>query len=292
MKEQIIDSNFLDQIELLKLACKDVIAGRFGGNHKTKAYGLSSEFADFKEYMQGDDITKIDWPSFARTDKLFLKLFFDERQTHTKIFIDGSKSMDYENKGVKALQIAASIAYLSINYMDKVSIYLVKDDIIYDLMENIVGKDSYLNYINKLNNVSFDSKSHFVNTLIASSTSYGDGNTILISDFLSDDNYENLIDHLKSKRRDVICLQVLSETELNPFQRGKMILLDSENEKRIYKKNIGKEVLNAYKEALDFIVSRIKNYCLNHDASYLLCNANDSLQNIFFNNLTLMEVVK
>lgn len=291
MKKAIIDNNFLDQIELLRLTCQDVIAGRFGGNHKTKAYGLSSEFADYKEYMQGDDTTKIDWSIFARTDKLFLKLFFDERQLHTRIYIDASASMGFYNKGEKALTLAAALAYLSINFMDKVSVYVVKDNTIYDVMENVIGKDSFFNSINKFNDIEFTSKTSFSETLIASSSSFGDGNTILISDFLSDENYGNLIDHLRGKRRDVICLQVLAEEELNPFQRGKMILFDVEDN-RFYKKNITKDVLNAYQKALEFVTKQMQDNCLNRNASYLLINAKSSLQEIFFHDLALMEVVK
>ena len=83
--KQIIDDQFLEQIELLQLSIHDIIQGRFGGNHKTKSYGSSVEFADYREYIPGDDVSKIDWSVFARTDNLFLKLFLDERQLHTKI---------------------------------------------------------------------------------------------------------------------------------------------------------------------------------------------------------------
>ena len=128
MKDLVVDEKFLEQIELLQLSINDVLQGRFGGNHKTKTYGSSVEFADYREYIPVDDISKIDWSVFARTENLFLKLFLDERQLHTRIYIDASASMGFFSKGEKALELAASLAYLSIKYMDKVSIYYIQEN--------------------------------------------------------------------------------------------------------------------------------------------------------------------
>ena len=87
MSQFVIDEGFLQQVELLQLLVKNNIAGRFGGNHQSKAYGSSCDFADFREYAPGDDIKKIDWNAFMRFDKLYMKLYLDERQMHTRIYI-------------------------------------------------------------------------------------------------------------------------------------------------------------------------------------------------------------
>ena len=81
----VIDENFLANLELFSLAVKDNVAGLFGGNHKSKRFGSSSEFADYREYIEGDDISKIDWNIYGRSEKMFLKLYLDERQMQTRI---------------------------------------------------------------------------------------------------------------------------------------------------------------------------------------------------------------
>ena len=101
MSKYAINEEFLQQVESLQVILKNNLAGLFGGGHQSKTYGSSCEFADYRDYIPGDDITKIDWNIFARTDKLYLKLFLDERQIHTRIYIDASRSMDY-GKGKKA----------------------------------------------------------------------------------------------------------------------------------------------------------------------------------------------
>ena len=292
MSQFVIDEKFLEQVELLSLAVKDNVAGLFGGNHKTKTYGSSCEFADYRNYIPGDDITKIDWNVFARFDKLFLKLFLDERQMHTRIYIDASASMGCFNKSKKALEIAAILAYLSIKSMDKVSIYYIRGHHIGEVFTNIVGKDAFFNEVVKLNDINFNGDSFISDAIIPTMVGYGDGNTIIISDFLTDNNYDNVIDYLRGKKRDVLCLQVLAEEELKPLSRGRTIILDSESTHRQYKKNINKDVLEAYNEALNFVTGRIKDYCASRDATYMLVSTGDSLSHIFLEQMIGLEVLK
>ena len=292
MSQFVIDEKFLEHVELLSLAVKDNVAGLFGGNHKTKTYGSSCEFADYRDYIPGDDITKIDWNAFARFDKLFLKLFLDERQMHTRIYIDASASMGYFDKSKKALELAAILAYLSIKSMDKVSIYYVRGHHIGEVFTNIVGKDAYFNEIVKLNDITFNGDCFMSDAIIPTMVGYGDGNTIIISDFLTDNNYENVIDYLRGKKRDVLCIQILAAEEINFSYRGKVLLRDSENNENYYKNNINRNVLEAYNKALNYVTSRIEKYCNIRDANYLLVPSDRSLEDIIFKDLMSMEIVR
>ena len=122
MSKYVINEEFLQQVEALQVILKNNLAGLFGGNHQSKSYGSSCDFSDYRDYIPGDDITKIDWNAFARFDKLYLKLYLDERQCHTRIYIDASRSMDYgqSNKALMALKIAATLAYLLIYFFQPI----------------------------------------------------------------------------------------------------------------------------------------------------------------------------
>ena len=78
MKKVVIDEAFLSQLEQLGSLLKNNVAGMFGGNRRSKNLGSSCEFADYRDYMPGDDVTKIDWNAYGRFDKLYQKLYFDE----------------------------------------------------------------------------------------------------------------------------------------------------------------------------------------------------------------------
>ncbi len=294
MSKFAINEEFLQQIEALQIILKNNLRGLFGGNHQTKTYGSSCEFADYRDYIAGDDITKIDWNAFARFEKLYLKLYLDEKQVHTRIYIDASRSMDYGNnkKSKMALQIAATLAYLSICEMDKVSIYYIKENRIHEIVENLVGKETFYNNINKLNEIEFSGDCFISDSIIQTKVGYGDGMSVIISDFLTDNNYETAIDYLIDKRRDLFCFQILSQDELKPTIRGKVHFYDSENNDKQYRKNINKDIVIAYKAALEYTKTRIQNYCNSRNANYLLVSSEVSVSEIFLKILPEMGVLK
>ena len=294
MSKFIISEQVLSEIEALQSLLKNNVAGMFGGNRQSKKFGSSCEFADYRDYMPGDDINKIDWNAYARFDKLYQKLYLDERQMHTRIYIDASRSMIHGNKekAEMALKIAAAIAYLSVCEMDKVSIYAIHGSQVEEVISGMVGKESYLSTIGKLNNIEFRGDMHISDAILPSNVGRGDGYSVVISDYLTEENYESAIDHLVSKKRDVMCIQVLSADELNPQVRGKMRLFDSEDSVKMFKKKIDKDVIRAYKEALKFVIDRIKNYCEARGASYLLAPANVSIFEVFFGKMVDLGVLK
>ncbi|MGN0812288.1 MAG: DUF58 domain-containing protein [Candidatus Coproplasma sp.] len=294
MARKVIDEEILGQFELLQMLIKNNVAGMFGGNHKSKTYGSSCEFADYREYAPGDDITKIDWNAYARFEKLYTKLFLDERQMHTRIYIDASRSMGF-GKGKKdeqALRVAAAFAYLSVCQMDKVSVFTVHGDKLECIINGMLGKESYFANIGKLNDVEFFGDSKLSEAIVPSTVGYGDGMSIIISDFLTDNDFGGAIDHLAGKKRHVLCVQVLSKEELNPKVRGKMHFFDSEDGNRYYRKNISREIISAYKQAVDYVVENIRGLCLSRGADYLLVGAEDSIGDTFFNKLVGEGVLK
>ncbi len=294
MSKVVITEEFLQEVELLQVLVKDNVAGMFGGNHKSKNYGSSCEFADTREYVPGDDITKIDWNAYARFDSLYTKLYLDERRLHTAIYIDASRSMDFGKgkKAEQALKLAAIFAYLSICAMDRVSIYVIHGSVVEEVIKNMTGKENYFTQIGKLNKIEFEGDSNISNAILPINVGYGDGMSILISDFLMDEDYESAIEYLTSKKRHVFCIQTLSQEELNPKIRGKMHLFDSENMTKTYRKNINRDIINAYKRALEYVTSRIKDYCNARNADYLLVSDDAPVGEIFFESLTNMGVVK
>jgi hypothetical protein len=176
--------------------------------------------------------------------------------------------------------------------MDKVSIYVIKDESVDEIISGMLGKEAYINNIGKLNDITFDGDSHISKAILPSKVGYGDGMSVIISDFLTDNDFESAIDHLASKRRDILCVQVLSKEELHPKARGKMHFFDSEDSARTYKKNINKDIMNAYYKALEYVQERIRGYCSSRGADYMLVSSEQSMNDIFFGKLVEMGVIK
>jgi uncharacterized protein (DUF58 family) len=287
MRNLVINEAFLQRVETLQTVLKNNIAGMFGGNHKSKTYGSSCEFVDYRNYMPGDDITKIDWNAYARSEVLNLKLYLDERRLHTKIYIDVSRSMEYGSgqKALAALEIAATLAYLSVSELDKVSVYTVRESEVTEVISAISGKERYFAEITKLNSIEFGGDCFLSDGILPSQVGYGDGLSVVISDFLTDHDYETAIDFLVDKKRDLLCVQVLSEEEINPKVRGKNIFYDSENEKKSYRKNINRDIIRAYREAVRYVQDRLHNYCAARGAQYALACAEKPIEEFVFEKL-------
>ncbi len=294
MAKMIIDEAFLSELEALQTLLRNNVAGMFGGNHQSKSFGSSCEFADYRDYVPGDDISKIDWNVYARFDKLYQKLYLDERQMHTRIYIDASRSMQHgtQEKAEQAVRMAAAFAYLSVNEMDKVSIYAIHGNRVDEVISGMVGKDAFLSCINRLNEIEFTSDVAIGDAILSSKVGMGDGYSILISDFLTDENYERAIDRFAEQRRDILCVQILSREELNPQFRGKMHLFDAEDTQSFFRRKIDKDRVNAYKEALKYVTERIKGYCEARGGFYMLVPAYAGMFEIFFGDLADMGVLK
>lgn len=294
MSRYVINEELLQQVETLQSLLKNNVGGQFGGNRKSKLYGSSCEFADYRDYIPGDDITKIDWNVFARTDRLYQRLYLDERQMHTRIYIDASRSMEYggTHKADQAIRLAATFAYLSLNEMDKVSVYVIRGTEIEEVIGGMVGRDAYLASVGKLNEITFGGDSMISDAILPASVGRGDGLTVLISDFLTDNDYENAIHYFTERRRDLLCVQVLSREEINPQSRGKMHFFDSEDPGKSYRKNIDREIARAYKEALRYATERLRGYCNARGAEYMLVADDESVIDVFFGRLVDMGVLK
>jgi uncharacterized protein (DUF58 family) len=294
MKKLAINEAFLQRVEMLQTVLKNNIAGLFGGNHKSRTYGSSCEFVDYRNYVPGDDITKIDWNAYARFETLYLKLYLDERQLHTKIYIDISQSMAFGDgkKAETALQIAATLAYLSVTELDRVSVYTIKDSEVTEVISSLSGRERYFAEITKLNDIEFGGGCFITDGLMPTQVGYGDGLSVIISDFLTDSDYENAIDYLADKKRDVLCVQVLTGEEINPKVRGKNVFYDSEDMGRSYRKNINKDIIRAYREAVKYVQDRLRNYCNARGAEYILLTDDKPVDEIFFEQLTELGVMK
>ena len=181
-----LNDGFFSRLETLALNLRADLVGFFGGKHLVRTYGQTVEFADYREYMLGDDIRRIDWNLYSRFEKYFLKLFTDERQMHTQIFLDYSASMGMADprKGAYAVGVAAALGFLSVHNMDKVSFKLMKGERAEDPFGTIVGKQSFFRAMNELEKMEF-SEDADISAAVTGCLDTGsrDGLTVIISDF-------------------------------------------------------------------------------------------------------------
>ncbi len=298
MKGSYLNDEFFSRLETLALNLRADLAGFFGGKHLVNKYGQTVEFADYREYMLGDDIRRIDWNLYSRFEKYFLKLFTDERQMHTQIFLDCSASMSKANpeKAAYAFGAAAALGYLSVHNMDKVSFKLIKGDRAEDPYGTIVGKKSFFNAISSLESMTFEGESD-IGKAVTESPNVGsnDGLTIIISDFFTELDWKKAVDYLVYKKRQVLLLQIMTPDEVEPLYDGRFDLIDAEAEDlsdaRNMRLKINRSMQLAYEEAMKDFVADIKSYCTSRGAEFVSVRTDEPIEKVLFGELLKVGIM-
>src|SRR5438874_3565276 len=125
----LLSPGFLHRLEQLELVSRKIFMGRMKGERRSKKKGQSSEFADYRNYVVGDDLRFLDWNLYARLDKLFLRLFMEEEDLHFYVLLDNSLSMDFGDptKLHYAKQVAAALGFIGLVNLDRVVVEAFND---------------------------------------------------------------------------------------------------------------------------------------------------------------------
>src|SRR3984885_4534044 len=120
----LLDPQFLARLEQLELVSRKIFLGRLKGERRSKKKGQSVEFADYRNYVIGDDLRFLDWNLFARLERLFIRLFMEEEDLHFYVLLDNSLSMGFgtPTKLHFAKQVAAALGFVGLCNLDRVVI--------------------------------------------------------------------------------------------------------------------------------------------------------------------------
>ena len=132
-RNRFIDPKVLMKIQNLELMARTDVEGFVNGLHKSPYLGFSVDFAEYRPYMPGDDIRRIDWKVFGRSDRLYLKLYEGETNTRVLVLLDVSGSMNYGSGEIKKIDyariLAACLSYFSYQQRDGVGLLSFDPDV-------------------------------------------------------------------------------------------------------------------------------------------------------------------
>ncbi len=276
--DNTFNAEFYKSLSKFRMNLKMRLAAGANGGRKSNAKGSSVEFSDFREYLPGDDIRRIDWNAYARFDRLFIKLFMEEKEGLFRIYLDGSASMNYgeNSKEVLAKRIAAALSYCILDHSDRVILNFLKGNKC-ETFKGVTGKQGFSRITDNLSVM----KPEGENDLLKSITSEDikrRGMSIVISDFYTSD-LESVIKYLAHKKQEIFLIQVLSKEELSPELSGTFSLVDSETGKNI--KVTGSSSLEKdYSATKDRFLKNIEGLCKKYGAKYILASTENSYESI------------
>ena len=268
--QPLLDPQFLHRLEQLELVSRKIFLGRMKGERRSKRKGQSVEFADYRNYVKGDDLRFLDWNLYARLDRLFLRLFMEEEDLHFYVLIDNSLSMDFGNpsKLHYARQIAAALAFVGLVNNDRVVIEAFNERLTQSLPA-VRGRRSLFRVLDFLQKLEPAGPSNLKESLRAFSIkSSGKGVVILLSDMMDKNGYEDALRYLVARQMDVYVIQILSQEEIEPEIVGDLRLVDVEDDD-VAEITVNGPLLKRYKQNLAAYRAALHDFCSRRGVSCL-----------------------
>jgi uncharacterized protein (DUF58 family) len=279
----LFDSGFLAKLEQLYLLSKKLFRGEHRAERKSRRIGSSLEFADYRNYTFGDDYRNVDWNIYGRLDRLFVKLFEEERDLHIYLLIDASASMHWSGpaasgaaitlthphpKLAQAARIAASLAYIGLANLDRVNLFWFNRTLEAD-MGLARGKSQFHNVLEFLRRVP---RTAGETSLLTACSAFAlrirrRGLVFLVSDLFDPAGYEEALALLRYNQFDLHVIQVLDPAELRPDAAGDLRLIDSESA-ATFEVTADESLLRRYHQSIDAYLGGLEKFCVTRGIGY------------------------
>jgi uncharacterized protein (DUF58 family) len=270
----IFDEATLRKLEQLSLVASRVRVGLMKGERRSRKKGSSIEFADYRDYSQGDDLRRLDWNVFARLERPFIKLLEEEEDLAVHILVDASASMNWPdgggeaNKFQYALRLAGALGYIALVTGDRVAVTWLTSQ----------GNRSWGPYRGRQNALPMfhyleAGQANGITSLDAATRDYAlrarrPGLLILISDLFSPSGFTNGLNSLLGRGYEVAIVQLLSPDESDPPLGGDVKLVDVETGAGA-ELTLDVSTISLYKQRLRDWQSEIAKYAANHGVSFV-----------------------
>ncbi|MBI5866205.1 MAG: DUF58 domain-containing protein, partial [Planctomycetes bacterium] len=269
-----LDANVIARLRGLELRAREVVAGFISGMHRSAYHGFSVEFAEHRQYVQGDDLRYIDWRIFGRQDRFYIKEYEEETNLRCNILVDASASMAYRGENADrskfeyACGLAASLAYLLISQQDAAGL-LTFDSDVRNRLPATTGKVHLSNFVRVLEQTQPERQTN-VKVLFhrLAEELRKRSMVILISDLLTDpEDVVSGIEHICYAGHELIVLHVLDDDEWTlPFVENAQFE-GIEDEVQLLADP--QSLRESYLAAVDRFVTRVKTTVLRHRGDYV-----------------------
>ena len=264
----MLSDAFLARLDTLQLAVKGRASGGAGGTRRSRQTGSSAEFSDYREYIPGDDIRRIDWNAMARFDRIFLKLFMEEQESAVTVLLDGSASMG--EKWETARKAAEAVSYLALTGGDRLRVILLQEGG-NRLSPQLSGRQAFARLEQFLDTCAPEGGGRLTDRVMQAE-GLRKGLCFLISDCYGEDGIGTALDNLRYRGQGCAVIHTLSAFELDPALDGALKLTDSESGETL---NLlaDREALESYRAALEAFLKNVKEACFQRETPYALLDA-------------------
>lgn len=256
------------------------------GDRRSTKRGSSVEFADYRNYAPGDDLRRVDWNLYARTDRLFLKIYEEEEDLQVHLLVDTSASMGFgsPSKLAVARRLAAALGYVALNELDRLLLGSVGVGGVATSrpLRGSVSNPAMLGFLEGLKAEGQVSLSRSLDEYARARRTAG--LVFVITDLFDPAGVESGLRSLAARGHEIVLLHLLSPEELEPPISGDLELVDSESGERS-SLTVDQAAVEAYRRRLSAWLSDVRQICNRLGASYALVNSGRPVEELLFGDL-------
>ncbi|HJQ69121.1 MAG TPA: DUF58 domain-containing protein [Blastocatellia bacterium] len=278
----------LARINSLELIARAVVEGFISGLHRSPYLGFSTDFAEHRQYMPGDDLRHLDWKLLARTDRLYIKKYQGDTNAQVHLLVDASASMGYGSGEVTKLQyaqyLASSLAFLAVRQHDSIGLVAFDEDVIDHVpprsrtghLRTVLGS---IEQLVPGRGTALSEQLHRTADLLTRR-----GIIVLISD-LYDEPKQVMegLEHLRFRGNDVVVFQILDRQELDFKFNEPVVLEDSETEEQMHV--MPDELRDEYLRLIKLHVDALREGAARNRIDYELLRTSEPLDAALFSYL-------
>lgn len=295
MNEKLFDAEFWNHLHRIRLAEGQRMSGGRSGGRRSRAKGSSVEFADFREYIPGDDIRRIDWNAYGRMDRLYVKLFMQEQEGIYTIVTDTSGSMNFgsPSKAVMASRLAGALGYVALHAQDRVrlvSVYSREGQPQAKVEAGLTGVQSLNRYLAQIERLAFEGQTDLWNSMRKISF-LRRGCTVVLSDFMDRgadpsrmENIAQVLKFLRFQKQDIILIRIVAEEELHPAFQGTLNLVDEETQEEL-KVTMTEKLLSEYNKQVEKYRIELQKLAKRYQAHWMEVRNTESIDQVLYKGL-------
>lgn len=294
---RIFDPSTLRKFESMTLIANQVRSGSMKGERRSTKRGTSIEFADYRDYVKGDDLRRVDWNIYARLERPFIKLLEEEEDLAVHFLIDASSSMDWpresrieQHKFVWAIRSLGALAYISLSKGDLINITALRQDrnLRWGPHRGRAYAMPMLQHLEKL-------QTRGETDLDAQLKDYAlraarPGLCVIFSDMMTA-NYRDGLSALQARGFEVVLIQLLSPDEISPDITGDLRLIDVETGVP-QEVTIDAEMRTLYQERLLAWREEIGEFCLKRGIHFVSLDTGLPWEELILFRLRQLGVVR
>ena len=278
----LLSNRVLGRVERMRINSTRRLTNRSRGEHLSGKGGSSIEFADYRDYAEGDDIRYVDWNIFSRLRRPYVKLFHQEEEMHVVLVIDASSSMLFEEKIRMAQRIAAAFGVMAMFNVERVSAYVINrlEDQAPPVLAPCTGRLSLPRLFDFLERIEGGGDVPLEEGIEGVLHQHrGRGIALVLSDFLTYGDLRRAFNRLHAVDLELFAVQILGPTEIDPEVTGDLRFVDCETANTLDVSSAG-NLLDLYQQyRLDY-QRRLETMCRQRHGRMLSISAADPIESV------------